>query len=69
MSIPRKQTRDPRTTDNRRTVNLKVSPTQIRAWENAAARSQMSRQAWCMAILDAAAGSSELPEHLKRVVK
>jgi len=69
MSIPRKQTRDARTADNRRTVNLKVSPTQVRGWDNAAARSQMSRQAWCMAILDAAAGCSELPDHLKRVLK
>ena len=69
MNLPRKETRDARSADNRVTVNLKISPTQKRAWDNAAARSQMSRQAWCMAILDAAAGSSELPDHLRRVLK
>lgn len=56
------------TRDTERPVTLKASPAQVKAWERAAKRANMSRQAWCKAVLDVAAGASDLPEHLSRVV-
>ena len=69
MVMERKKTIPKRTAANIKPVTLKASPAQERAWANAAAKSNMSRQGWCMAILDAAAGLSILAAHLKRVIK
>ena len=69
MNMPRKKTIAKRTAANIKPVTLKASPAQERAWSNAAAQSNMSRQGWCMVILDAAAGLSILAAQLKRVVK
>lgn len=43
-------------------VTLKAKRTEVTAWERAAkAAAGMSRQAWCKAVLNAAAGASALP--------
>jgi hypothetical protein len=49
------------------TVTLQVTAEQRAAYDAAAERcGDMSRQAWCKAVLDAAAGLSELPKQMKR---
>ncbi len=53
-------------TKNGGQVTLKAGGDQIAAWQASADASKMSRQAWCKVVLDAAAGLSELPEHLRR---
>lgn len=47
-------------------VTLKASRDQVVGWEAAADAAGMSRQAWCKAILDSAAGVSALPDQLKK---
>ena len=47
-------------------VTLKCHKVQVIGYERAAAAAgSMSRQAWCKAILDAAAGISAMPDQLK----
>jgi hypothetical protein len=57
------------TRDETRPVTLKAALAQVEAWEEAAAAAGMSRQAWCMAILDCAAGRSALPEQIRRLTR
>ena len=40
----------------------------LAAYKAAAARTQMTTSGWARAVLDAAAGNSDLPEQLARVV-
>lgn len=49
-------------------VTIRATPDEIAAWQAAADAAQMSRMAWCAAILDAAAGVSELPVHIRRAL-
>lgn len=58
-----------RTAANLHPVTLKPSEEQVQAWDAAAKEAAMTRHRWAMAILDAAAGISKLPRHLKRVVR
>ena len=55
------------TRDDTKAVTLKASAEQVSAWEAAAAKAKMSRQAWCKVILDIASGNSTLPGHVQRV--
>jgi len=51
-------------------TNVTVKPREIEAdaWEAAAEACGMTRHAWCLAILNAAAGISPLPDQMQRVL-
>lgn len=56
----------PKPGDRRVPVTLKAERAEVLSWEAAAlAAAGMSRQAWCKAVLNAAAEVSALPDALK----
>lgn len=50
-------------------VPVRVTPERAEAWQQAADAAGMSRNAWMISILDAAAGNSELPKQLLRAIR
>lgn len=60
----------PRRSQEQISVTIKVTRAQQIAYDRAAANGGgMSRQAWCKAMLDAAAGISAAPEQLKAATR
>jgi predicted outer membrane protein len=49
--------------------SLKVSEEEIAAFDKAAAEASMSRHRWIITVLNAAAGRSQLPQQLTRVIE
>ena len=48
-------------------VSVRVTAEERHAWDEAARACGMTRHAWMLAILGAAAGTSALPDHMARI--